>query len=100
MAKLSLKYAVCLMLILATTVQASGLGIPLDGFLASFTNFVIGVGFPVGLLGLLGWGAAHMNNTFGTMLGGSVNLFATAGMLGGGATIMGMLGLAAGGILP
>jgi hypothetical protein len=85
---------------LATTAQAGGLGIPMDGFITQFTDTVVGLGYPIGLLGLAGWAGAHLNNTFGSLIGGSINLFATAGLLGGGAAIMGTLGLAAGGLLP
>jgi len=80
--------------------QAGGLGIPMDGFITQFTQTVIGLGYPIGLLGLAGWAGAHLNNTFGALVGGSINLFATAGLLGGGAAIMGTLGLAAGAVLP
>ena len=86
--------------ILVTTAQAGGLGIPMDGFITQFTDTVVGLGYPIGLLGLAGWAGAHLNNTFGALIGGSINLFSTAGLLGGGAAIMGTLGLAAGGLLP
>jgi len=86
--------------LIAVEAQAGGLGIQLDGFITQFTAFIIGLGYPIGLLGLAGWAAAHLNNTFGAMVGGSINLFSTAGLLGGGAAIMGQIGLAAGGLLP
>lgn len=47
---------------LATTAQAGGLGIPMDAFLQQFTQTIIGIGWPIGLLGLAGWAAAHLNN--------------------------------------
>ena len=84
----------------ALTAEAGGLGIPMDGFIVSFTDTIVGLGWPIGLLGLAGWAGAHLNNTFGALIGGSINLFATAGLLGGGVTIMGLLGLAAGAVLP
>jgi len=84
----------------AETAFAGALGIPLDSFMTKFTDFVVGIGLPVGLLGLTGWAAAHLNNTFGAMIGGSINLFTTAGLLGGALTIMGALGLSAGALLP
>lgn len=85
---------------LATAAQAGGLGIPMDSFLTTFTSTVVGLGYPIGLLGLAGWAGAHLNNSFGSLIGGSINLFSTAGLLGGGTAIMGSLGLAAGGLLP
>lgn len=86
--------------LVATAAQAGGLGIPMDGFLTQFTDTVVGIGYPIGLLGLAGWAGAHLNNSFGSLIGGSINLFSTAGLLGGGTAIMGTLGLAAGGLLP
>src|SRR5215831_7251606 len=63
---------------------AAGLGIPLDGFLTTFTTWVIGLGFLIGIVGLAGWIGSHMDNSYSPLLAGSVGFFTKAGLLGGG----------------
>lgn len=83
----------------ALEAQAAGLGIPLDGFLGNAQNWVIGLGFIVGLVGLLGYVGSLMDNPFSHILAGSIGFFTKAGLLGGGTIILGALGLVAGGTL-
>jgi hypothetical protein len=80
--------------------QAAALGIQLDTFLATFETFVIGMGMIVGLVGLMGWIGASMDNSFGHILAGSIGFFTRAGLLGGGTVIMGLLGLTSGAVVP
>jgi|SRR5262249_32484648 len=79
--------------------SAAGLGIPLDGFISTFTTWVIGLGFLVGIVGLAGWVTSHMDNSFSPMLSGSVGFFTRAGLLGGGTAIFTAMGLVAGATL-
>jgi hypothetical protein len=80
--------------------HAGGLGIPLDGFLATFNTFVVGLGLIMGLVGLAGYVGSLFDNPFSHVLAGSVGFFTKAGLLGGGTIILGQLGLVAGGLLP
>jgi hypothetical protein len=79
---------------------AGGLGIPLDGFLATFQTFVVGLGLIIGLVGLAGYVGSLFDNPFSHILAGSVSFFVKAGLLGGGVTMLGALGLVGGGLLP
>jgi hypothetical protein len=79
---------------------AGGLGIPLDGFLATFQTFVIELGLIIGLVGLAGYVGSLFDNPFSHILAGSVSFFVKAGLLGGGVTMLGALGLVGGGVLP
>ena len=88
------------LLALGGQAEAASLGIPADAFLATFTLWIVALGFLIGIVGLAGWAASHMSNAFGGFLSGSPNLFATAGLLGGGTVIMGLLGLAQGALVP
>src|SRR5262252_10476994 len=74
---------------------AAGLGIPLDGFLTTFTTWVIGLGFLIGIVGLAGWIGSHMDNSYSPLLAGSVGFFTKAGLLGGGTAIFTAMGLVA-----
>ncbi len=62
----------------ARAAHAAGLGIPLDGFLTTFTTWVIGLGFLIGIVGLAGWVASHMDNAYSPLLSGSVGFFTKA----------------------
>jgi|SRR6516164_231825 hypothetical protein len=84
----------------ARAASAAGLGIPLDGFLTTFTTWVIGLGFLIGIVGLAGFVASHMDNSFSPLLSGSVGFFTRAGLLGGGTAIFTAMGLVAGATLP
>jgi len=83
----------------ARAARAAGLGIPLDGFLTTFTTWVIGLGFLIGIVGLAGWIASHMDNAYSPLLSGSVGFFTKAGLLGGGTAIFTAMGLVAGATL-
>jgi hypothetical protein len=84
---------------LAQVSHAAGLGIPLDGFLATFLTWVVGLGLLIGSIGLVGWIGSLFDNPFSTILAGSVGFFTKAGLLGGGAIILPMLGLVGGAVL-
>jgi hypothetical protein len=93
--------AVGLMTVLSVgQASAGGLGIPLDGFLATFQVFVIGLGLIMGLVGLAGYVGSLFDNPFSHILAGSVGFFTKAGLLGGGSVLLGMLGLVGGAVLP
>ena len=79
---------------------AGGLGIPLDGFLTSWQSWVIGLGIVLFITGLAGWAGEKFNTPYQPMLAGSMGIFTTAGLLGGGLTIAGLMGLTAGATLP
>ncbi len=88
-----------LVLLSARASYAGALGIPLDGFLAQFQTFVIGMGLIIGLVGLVGYVGSLMDNPFSNILAGSVGFFTKAGLLGGGTVLMGLLGLVGGATL-
>jgi hypothetical protein len=79
--------------------DAAALGIDLDTFIGDFEVFVVGLGLAVGLVGLTGWVGSLMDNPFSNILAGSVGFFTKAGMLGGGATLLGLVGLTGGATL-
>jgi hypothetical protein len=82
------------------TAAAGGFGIAgLDAFLTTFATGVTGLGVVVGGVGLVGYVGSLMDNPFSTILSGSINFFTKAGILGGGTTMLGVLGLVAGGTL-
>jgi hypothetical protein len=87
-------------LVWATRGWCGGLGIPLDGFLATFQTFVIGLGLIMGLVGIAGYVGSLFDNPFSHILAGSVGFFTKAGLLGGGSVILGILGLVGGAVLP
>ena len=80
--------------------EAAGLGIPLDGFLTTWQAWVIGLGIVLFITGLAGWAGEKFNTPYQPMLAGTMSLFTTAGLLGGGLVIAGILGLTAGATLP
>jgi len=84
----------------ATSAQAAGLGIPLDAFLTTWQAWVIGLGIILFITGLAGWAGEKFNTPYQPMLAGTMSLFTTAGLLGGGLVIAGILGLTAGATLP
>jgi hypothetical protein len=84
----------------AQAAQAASLGIALDAFLAQFETFVIGLGMIVGLVGLLGWIGSLLDNSYGSILAGSIRFFLLAGLLGGGTVILGAMGLVTGAVIP
>jgi len=97
------RQALILALILAlpgTAAQAAGLGIPLDGFLTTWTAWVVGLGFVLFITGLAGWAGEKFNTPYQPMLAGAMGFFTTAGILGGGTSIAGLMGLAVGATLP
>ena len=71
-------------LLTARTGWAASLGIPLDGFLATFETFVVGLGLVIGMAGLVGYVGSLYDNPFSTILAGSVGFFIKGGLLGGG----------------
>jgi hypothetical protein len=83
----------------ARAASAGALGIPLDGFLTQFQQWVIGLGFITGVVGLLGYVASLFDNPFSHVLAGSIGFFVKAGLLGGGSIILGAVGLAGGACL-
>jgi hypothetical protein len=91
--------ALMLVIGLARGASAAGLGIPLDGFLATFLLWVTGLGLLIGTIGLAGWIASMFDNPFSTLLSGSVGYFTKAGLLGGGTVILPLLGLVGGATL-
>jgi hypothetical protein len=93
------KIVVLVVLSLATHAEAGALGIPLDGFVATFQTFVVGLGLAIGLVGLTGYVGSLMDNPFSNILAGSVGFFSKAGLLGGGTALMGMVGLVGGATL-
>ena len=81
-------------------VSAVSLGIPLDNFLNQLALWVVGLGLLMGLIGLAGWAHAHLSSPHSQLLSGSLNFFTTAGLMGGGTTLLGLMGLTTGAMLP
>ena len=82
------------------TAATGGFGIAgLDAFLTTFATGVTGMGILIGGVGLAGYVGSLMDNTFRTILAGSINFFTKAGILGGGTAMLGTLGLTAGATL-
>src|SRR6266851_10235258 len=95
--KRKMAVAVMMAMVFGTKVAfAAGLGIPLDGFLATFQTWVVGLGLVMGLVGLSGYIGALFDNPFAHILSGSLGFFTKAGLLGGGTVLMGLLGLVGG----
>jgi hypothetical protein len=88
------------MVVLSARLSAAGaLGIPLDGFLATFQTFVVGLGLIMGLVGLVGYVGSLFDNPFSHVLAGSIGFFTKAGLLGGGTVLLSLLGLVGGATL-
>jgi hypothetical protein len=89
-----------LMLFLAAqAVDAAGLGIALDGFLASFETFVIGLGTIIFLLGLGSYVYQWISVPHSPLLGNSLTMMVLGGLFGGGTAIATQLGLLTGAVL-
>ena len=97
--QIALLSAVGIGLLVSTTSWAGALGIPLDGFLATFQTWVTGLGLAMGLVGLTGYIGAQFDNPFSHILSGSIAFFTRAGLLGGGTVLLGLMGLVGGATL-
>jgi hypothetical protein len=87
------------LLLMTTSVEAAGLGVPGDAFLNTFSLWVVAAGFTVGLVGLAGWIASSMD--YGQqLLAGSMGWITRGMFLGGGTVILGAMGLVGGAVLP
>lgn len=80
--------------------EPAGLGIPLDGFMTSWQQWVIGLGIIFFITGLAGWAGEKFNTPYQPALAGSMGFFTTAGLLGGGSILAGLIGLVPGATLP
>ena len=89
----------CMVVLSARLSAAGALGIPLDGFLATFQTFVVGLGLIMGLVGLVGYVGSLFDNPFSHVLAGSIGFFTKAGLLGGGTVLLSLLGLVGGATL-
>lgn len=78
----------------------ASLGIALDEFLTTFETFMVGMGIVMGMAGLVGYVGSLFDNPFSNILAGSIGFFTKAGLLGGGVTLLGLLGLTSGALLP
>jgi hypothetical protein len=97
--KRSAAMTIGLMVLSYSVSEGAGLGIPLDGFLAQFQTFVIGLGLIMGLVGLTGYIGSLFDNPFSNILAGSIGFFSKAGLLGGGTIILGAIGLVGGAVV-
>ena len=68
----------CVVLCSARACWAGALGIPLDGFLAQFQTWVVGLGLIMGLVGLVGYVGSLFDNPFSHVLAGSIGFFTKA----------------------
>jgi hypothetical protein len=91
---------VLIMLGLTRLAYAGGLGIALDGFLATFTLFVTGLGTLIFLLGLGSYVYQWISVPHSPLLGNSLTMMVLGGLFGGGPIIATQLGLVAGAVLP
>jgi hypothetical protein len=96
----SLVFTVMALCLWASQGYCASLGITLDGFLATFEAFCVGLGMLMGMVGLVGYVGSLFDNPFSNILAGSVGFFIKGGLLGGGTTLLGLLGLTTGAILP
>jgi hypothetical protein len=71
--------AVMLTLLLARVAWAGGLGIALDGFLQTFTQFVIGLGVIIFLLGLGSYVYQWISVPHSPLLGNSLTMMVLGG---------------------
>jgi hypothetical protein len=92
--------AVVATLMLARVAWAGGLGIALDGFLATFTQFIIGLGVIIFLLGLGSYVYQWISVPHSPLLGNSLTMMVLGGLFGGGTVIATQLGLIQGAVLP
>jgi hypothetical protein len=93
-------FAVMVTLLVARVAWAGGLGIPLDGFLATFVVFVTGLGTLIFLLGLGSYVYQWISVPHSPLLGNSLTMMVLGGLFGGGPIIATQLGLLTGAVLP
>jgi hypothetical protein len=93
-------WGLVLLLFGARLADAGGLGIPLDGFLTTFTLFVTGLGTLIFLLGLGSYVYQWISVPHSPLLGNSLTMMVLGGLFGGGPIIATQLGLLAGAVLP
>ena len=86
-------------LLTARLASAGGLGIALDGFIATFTQFIIGLGTIIFLLGLGSYVYQWISVPHSPLLGNSLTMMVLGGLFGGGTVIATQLGLIAGAVL-
>lgn len=96
----SLVFTVGMLCLWAGKGYCASLGITLDGFLSTFETFMVGMGMVMGMAGLVGYIGSLFDNPFSNILAGSIGFFVKAGLLGGGTTLLGLLGLTTGAVLP
>ena len=94
-----ISWAVVLTLLAARAASAAGLGIALDGFLAQFSQFVIGLGVIIFLLGLGSYVYQWISVPHSPLLGNSLTMMVLGGLFGGGTVIATQLGLITGAVL-
>jgi hypothetical protein len=93
-------WGMVLLLLSARFASAGGLGIPLDGFLATFVLFVTGLGTLIFLLGLGSYVYQWISVPHSPLLGNSLTMMVLGGLFGGGPIIATQLGLLSGAVLP
>jgi hypothetical protein len=79
--------------------SAGGLGIPLDGFLATLLTFVTGLGLLMFTAGAASWGYNYLTSPHTPLLSGTINLMVGGGILGGAGIIGAAIGLTTGAVL-
>src|SRR5215510_5860092 len=93
-------WGVALLLLGARVASAGGLGIALDGFLATFLTFVTGLGIIIFMLGLGSYTYQWISVPHSPLLGNSLTMMVLGGIFGGGPIIATQLGLLSGAVLP
>lgn len=93
-------WMVVLLVCSARFASAGGLGIALDGFLATFLMFVTGLGSIIFMLGLGSYVYQWISVPHSPLLGNSLTMMVLGGLFGGGPIIATQLGLIAGALLP
>ena len=78
---------------------AGGLGIPLDGFLATLLTFITGIGLLMFTAGAASWGYNYLTSPHTPLLSGTINLMIGGGILGGAGIIGAAIGLTSGALL-
>jgi len=91
--------AVLLLLVQVRWAAASGLGIPLDGFLITLLTFITGLGLLMFTAGAASWGYNYLTSPHTPLLSGTINLMVGGGILGGVGIIGAALGLTTGAVL-